>query len=410
MVVNSSINAMGVNIFGFRKIVEYWVFIAATVFFLGYFMFPTTSKHNTFFYIAVCGPIVMLLPSYYRRFFNTNWIFVSVVVFSMYLFANSLWSIHYSTDQSLKYFRYLITIFCLFGAVFLVQSKELRYSDYLFKGYVIIGCFYYTYGIWEHFSIYQNPFGVRYSDRPIDEALFAGMLLLAAFWLFLGEKNVYIKSLYIGLSIPFVLIMLLAKSRGPQLAFILTLPVLAYYRNVSIKKFYLSLLAMILVLGWIILWSDMAKQIFDRGLTFPYRQEIWMVSLKESLQFFWFGQGASHNPQIYLSNGEHFNHSHNIVLSVFRMGGVVGVLLFVINIGLCFVASFKRKGTIDCLWGVWLFFGLLCLLTNGQYPLTRPTSLWFAYWIPVAFITASSDSFKLDFYKTWQFIKKLKFS
>ena len=133
--------------------------------------------------------------------------------------------------------------------------------------------------------------------------------------------------------------------------------------------------------------------IFSRGFSFPDRMEIWLMSFRESLDYFWFGQGASHKPLIIISSGEIFEHSHSILLSIFRMSGITGVLLFSTNLVLCFLAGLKHKNSPEKLWVIWLFFGVLCLATDSKYPLTRPSSSWLAYWIPIAFICASYSKF-----------------
>lgn len=382
-----------------KNIVENWVCIAITIFLLGYFLFPTTSKQNTFFYIGVCAFIVLLIPGYYKSLKSLNFLTISTVVFSSYLFLNSFWSIHFSAEQTLKYLRYLFTLYCLFGAVFLVQYKRSDYSVLLVKGLIVAGFFHYVYGIWEHFNTIKNPLSTRYSDRPIDEAIFAGMLFLACCWMMIEQKAIAYKLLYLGLSIPFIIILLLAKSRGPQLAFLLSLPLVAYCHGVKFKKFSLYSVAIILLLGLILYWSGAGERIFSRGIHFPYRIQIWKASIQESLEYFWVGQGASHKPPLVIEDGTVFNHSHNILLAVFRMGGIVGVLLFLTNLLACLIAGLRRRNAIIALWAVWLGFGFLCHLTNGQYPLTRPTSLWFAYWIPVFFICALTPNFKFNMFR-----------
>jgi O-antigen ligase len=145
-------------------------------------------------------------------------------------------------------------------------------------------------------------------------------------------------------------------------------------------------------------YIDFVKSLFTRpsynlGNYTSYRFDIWQTSLHESFEYVWFGQGASHKSPIYIATGEQFSHSHNILLSVFRMSGSLGVLLFVTNLVLCLIAGFKAETSTHKIWIIWLVFGLICLLSNGKYPLTRPSSTWFAYWIPIAFICASSPRF-----------------
>ncbi|NOR70643.1 MAG: hypothetical protein GQ532_13280 [Methylomarinum sp.] len=383
-------------IISIQRGIEVWLIFALTLFILGYFIFPTSSKQNTFFYIGVCIPIVLLLPAYFAKLKLQNWLIASTLIFSFYLFLNSLWSIHFSTEQTLRYLRYLFTLYCLFAAVLFVGYKKPNYSGFIFPALVVVGFFHSIYGIWDHFNTFKDPFLHRYSAtyyNPIDSALRVGLLLLTCLWLMMESKTWRDKFLYLCLSIPFIIIILLAKSRGPQLALLVTLPFIAVFQEISFKKFTIFSLGILFAFGLVFFFSDSLKMLFSRGLTFPSRGEIWLVSIGESLEHFWFGQGASHKPSLKMADGGVFTHSHNILLAIFRMGGFIGASLFLVNLFLCFFAGFTERKRLEKLWVIWLLFGVLCLMTNGQYPLTRPTSLWFAYWIPIIFICASFSNF-----------------
>ena len=375
-----------------NKYIEIWISLALTIFLLGYFFFPTSSKHNTFFYIAVCAPLVFLAPKYYKQLRLLTWLTATALLFSFYLYLNSLWSIHFSSSQSFKYLRYLLTLYCLFAAVFLIQ-KQSNYSEFLFKGFLFFGFFHSLFGIFNHFNNVTHPLATRYND-PIDSAMLVGFLLLTCFWFISENKDWKKHFFYIIVSIPFVMIILLSKSRGPQLAMLLSIPLVPFFQSQSIKKLILPAILLTFLISCGLYITNTYTDIFSRGLTFPYRIEIWIASLKESFDYFWFGQGASHKPMISIpSSNEKFNHSHNILLVTFRMGGILGVFLFSINLILCFFAALKRDKSIENLWAIWLFFGITCLMSNGKYPLTRPSASWLAYWIPIAFICASSSNF-----------------
>jgi len=377
--------------FSTNKPIEIWVIFSLTIFLLGFFIFPSSSKHNTFFYLSVCIPTVLLFLPYYKKLKFQNALIIATLFFSFYLFLNSLWSIHYTSNQSLKYLRYLFTLFCLFSAVYLTHYKKPQYSTLLFPAFVITGFFHSLYGIYNHFHGIPAPLTFRYSD-PIDSAMLVGLLLLTCIWLAIESKAWKQKILYFFLSIPFIIIIFLSKSRGPQLALLLSFPLIAYYQKQYIKKICIVTLILLASLSAILVFTDMTETVFSRGVSAPYRMDIWSTSLKESFEHFWFGQGASHRPPLNTAKGQ-FNHSHNILLSIFRMGGVIAVLLFSTQIFLCFFSGQKNKKPTHRLWIVWLFFGLICLMTNGKYPLSRPSSAWLAYWIPVAFICASYSHF-----------------
>ena len=375
-----------------QKNIEKWITLSLPIFLLGYFFFPGSSERNTFFYLAVCLPVVLILPAYYKQLKPTTWVTASALIFIFYLFFNSLWSIHYSTAQSLKFLRYVFSLYCLFAAVFILHHNKPNCCKLLFKAFIFFVFFHSLYGIFMHFSMLPEPLITRYHD-PIDSSMLVGLLLLTCIWLMIESKSWGNSAIYFFLLIPFVIIMFLSKARGPQLAIVLTLPLLAYLQSQHIKKFLLLLLILLFAISLLLLFSDLSNIIFNRGFSAPYRMEIWSTSLHESFSYFWFGQGASHRPPLFLSSGDTFNHSHSILLSIFRMGGIVGLLLFFTNLILCFFAGQKSSNSAHRVWIIWLFFGVLCLMTNGKYPLTRPSSVWLAYWIPIAFICASYSNF-----------------
>jgi len=374
-----------------KTVVESWVILALTIFLLGFFFFPSSSKHNTFFYITVCAPVVLLIPCYYKKLFPQNLLIFTTLWFIFYLYLNSLWSIHYNTAQSLKYLRYSLTLFCLFSSIYLVQYKKPSYSILLFPAFIVIGFFHSIYGIFDHFHKLQTPLTIRYSD-PIDSAMLVGLLLLTCIWLFIESKSWKPKLIYAFLSLPFITIILLSKSRGPQLALFCTIPLIVYYQKQHLKKIIISTVILLLSFVILLISTDISQTLFNRGFSVPYRLDIWLTSFNESIKYFWFGQGASHKPPLLTPSGS-FNHSHNILLSIFRMGGITAVFLFIIQMVLCFYSGIKNKTSSHRLWIIWLFFGIFCLMSNGKYPLSRPSAAWLAYWIPVAFICASYSHF-----------------
>jgi O-antigen ligase len=228
--------------------------------------------------------------------------------------------------------------------------------------------------------------------------MLAGILALICYWFALENLTFKKAVLYLIISLPFLTVLLLSKSRAPQLTLLLTLPALIYCHPQHIKKIISATLIFILFL--IITYNalDFVKDIFYRplyaqGNYMSYRLDIWPASLKEGFEYFWFGQGVSHKPPGFMAGNIEVTHSHNILLSVFRMGGILGVCLFTLSLSLCLITPFKQANKIERIWSVWLIFGLLCLLSNGKYPLSRPSSAWFALWIPIAFICASCSRY-----------------
>jgi len=279
-------------------------------------------------------------------------------------------------------------LFCFFAAVFLAVYKKQNYCNLLFNSFLIVGFFHFCYGIFNHFHTLENPFEVRYGEM-IQDAMFAGLLFFTAIWLINESKSWKLKTLYFISLIPFVIVLFIAKSRGPQFALFLTLPLFIYFQNIQLKNIFSILLCLsIIVLNVTLIFPDSINSLFSRGISAPYRLGIWTTVFQESLEFFWFGQGISKMTSVVTPLGT-FDHSHNIILSVFRMGGIAGVLLFLCNLILIAFSALKNQSSTHRLWIIWLVFGLFCMLTNGQYPFARPKTSWLAYWVPIAFLCAS---------------------
>lgn len=385
-----------------NQYLENWAIFGLTIFLLGFFFFSSSSTHNTIYYIGVCVPIVLLLPFYVKKLKIQSWLTVSALVLAFYLFLNSWWAIEFSIGKSLKYLKYLFILYCLFAAVFIFHNKRASSTKLLFIALVVVGSLSSIYGIYDHFNKYMmksiDPLLYRYND-PIHSAMLAGLVLLTCFWLMIESHKYKYKFYYLLLSIPLIVLIFLSKARGPQLALILTLIPFCYFQIENIKKHLTLLVYLVISFSlclMVLLFSGYFDQLFSKGLSFPYRLDIWAASLQEAYEHFWFGQGATRKPTPLIASEIAFDHSHCIALAIFRMGGIVGLILFSINLALCFLAGFKQKKSIQHLWLIWLFFGVICLMTNGKYPLTRPSTSWFAYWVPMAFICASlSRSFLL---------------
>ncbi len=382
-----------------NKYLEKWAIFGLIIFLLGYFIFSSSKLHNTLFYIGICIPVVLLIPSCFKNIKPQSWLAVSALVFAFYLFLSSLWAIDFSIGKSLKFLKYLFILYCLFAAVFVFQKTKPANTKLLFIALVVVGSLSSIYGIYDHFNKYIlqsiDPLLYRYND-PIHSAMLAGLLLLTCFWLMIDNHNYKYKFMYLVLSIPLIALIFLSKARGPQLALFIALIPLCYFQVQNIRKHLAVLIVPLFVLSLCIiflLFSDFAKELFSKGLSIPYRLDIWSASLKEAFDHFWFGQGATRKPAPLMASNIAFDHSHSLALAIFRMGGIIGLILFSINLVLCFVAGIKVKKSVHHLWVIWLFFGVICLMTNGKYPLTRPSTTWLAYWVPMAFICASFSSF-----------------
>lgn len=378
----------------YSKFIGKTAYFSTSFFLMGYFLFPTEKMHGLFLYIAVFCPVLLVIWRYKEKIIPINWVFISLVCLIFYLFFNSFWSINYSFGQSIKYFRYFLGVLILGGGIFFCQFLDKRYTFFLLKWLIFIGFFNYIYEVFVFFRDIASPLDTRFSRQPIEEAMMAGFLFLACLWLYNDQFDWVYKSVLAVAAISFIMVVLLTKSRGPLLSLVFSIPLMLFFKKTQAKKYFIYFMLLMVFVGVFLGFTGSYIKIFSRGLDFPYRIEIWRLSLKDGFEFFWFGQGASESSPIFV-DGNKFTHSHNLLLSIFRMGGVVGVMLFLVNFILCIFTGFKTKNETTKLWVLLLFYGVLCLMTNGRYPLTHHFVIWYAYWIPILFISYNAKIFKI---------------
>jgi len=200
------------------------------------------------------------------------------------------------------------------------------------------------------------------------------------------------------MALVFLVEILLTKSRGPQLALLLSTPFIFFVvKPLDYKRIYYPLVFITCSIACLFLFSDIINNTLSRGFSLSYRDIIWKDSINLSLQKPWFGYGLSSSFEFFLPGLERTNwvsstvsHSHNFILSTWLYSGVLGVFLIVAIIYQALKVCWLYKKEHFSILGVIILFGVFCLLTNGSYPISRPNERWFVFWIPLAFIVANS--------------------
>ena len=123
-----------------------------------------------------------------------------------------------------------------------------------------------------------------------------------------------------------------------------------------------------------------------RGISFSFRDAIWVELLDRSLERPLFGLGLERDSRIIIPDVDVFHHAHNSWIDILYYTGLIGLLLALWH-WVLLARSFSRDRDILPLY-LWLAYGSLCLFTNGSSLLTRPDAQWLMYWVPAGLLAA----------------------
>ena len=222
-------------------------------------------------------------------------------------------------------------------------------------------------------------------SNPINTAIYFGVIALAAWWTF-PQHRPWTKLGLLLVMGACVALMFLTQSRGSFLSLIVVLSTLSIFRR---HRDDMILWGIVVTTSMaVVLWFDLIPSIVDRAGSPNYRAGIWLHAIEAIKDNLLFGQGLGDSADIPIPVENYgvvtVSHSHSSILETFRVGGLVGGSVFLVMIFAIARRSLKNNPEC-CFFVLWLFFGLLCLSTNGRLPLRRPSIEWFALWIPLFF-------------------------
>jgi hypothetical protein len=366
-------------------------------FIAGYFFFPSTTSHRIFFYLLVLLPWLLLLPTQPGIIPVKEPLFLGTTVLLLYLWATVFWSVDSSIQAVWHFGKKAIYPVALISAIWLVVNRDPKSEDALLRVLVVVG----TLAACVSLGVYFATLGLQFArldpvgrvDSPIRGATIYGAIGLISIWSYLNASDRRSVLAYGLTLIPLIMLMVFTGSRGPLAAWLLSVPLLILVVRPNARQEPVGIRREWVLLGgvafFLLFWSGVVgwRNFLERT---SYRDVIWGAVLREVFEFPWFGQGIRNNVEVVTGAGLVFAHSHNFLLSVLRFGGLLGLSLTLIHLVWCTLSGFRSGTAQSRLWGVWLIYGSLCLLTNGKYPLSEPTEAWFVYWIPIAFLCAWS--------------------
>lgn len=344
------------------------------------------SKYKTIFYITLPIPSLLLLREVieYRKEELKILLFLTITL--LYFSLSTLWSHEPDLIDNLK--NSLL--------IFLLLVLSIEYCKTISYEKTVDILFYFTSLSTAVFLItlfYKNNFNLPINTRlnlssifdlsennPISSGVILGVTILLSIEALKNSSK--IKTLLALITIISALtLLILTKSRGPLISLAITSTLLLLVqRNTRTTVLILSAYTATLIL----IVSTSLYEIMIQRLNQPnYRLDIWQETLSMMKESWLFGLGLGGKAGISIGSGSlsGFTHSHSFMLESFRTGGIVGFLIFSSFIITISYQSIKNNE--NRLFFTWLIFGMLCLLTNGRFPLMRPSIEWFCFWIPL---------------------------
>jgi O-antigen ligase len=151
------------------------------------------------------------------------------------------------------------------------------------------------------------------------------------------------------------------------------------------RKGLATLGVLAILTGAILLFSP--EVITQRGVS--YRNEIWRDAIEQILEKPWFGHGLGTPLQIRIEAlNQTFADPHNLTLSVFYSGGLVGGILWITLYLTALKEAWRwRKDRWVAVFSATVVYGFAAGLTEGGAFLSRPKEHWFLIWIPMALLS-----------------------
>lgn len=208
---------------------------------------------------------------------------------------------------------------------------------------------------------------------------------------FVRKQGVYRRGLGVAALLLFLVIALLSRSKVPLLALV---AVFAAMMHVSLRqlppvaRLALGLAPLLMLLTYALTLERIP--LLERPEGYLLRLDLWSQTLAQARAAWWTGHGVGAELPLYLPQQPIIGHAHNMLLDTLRIGGLIGAVLLLLQLGGGALMAWQVART-DRTWlpvTAWWLLGVFFLMTNGQQPLVKPHHIWFYYWIPLALIVA----------------------
>ena len=366
-----------------------WAAIGIYLFLSAFFWASGPAPLRAVFYLFLLLPFLLVLP--WRKWRSEEYggyFTISALVFAAYCVLTSLWGRASDFDFFLK--QWLFLAFWLCGVAWLFYHRPVN----LQRLYLVVICigvvcslvtvyFFYAY---KNYSIAARLSGFGLAENSTIVAQIFGVAALLAYLKSLQAENWKLSPVFFIGAMICALVIMMSQSRGAAMALVLVcFAGLLIVRPRPLIWVPQVTLALVGILALFVL-TNMDDVLEKRGISFSFRDAIWVELLDRSLERPLFGLGLERDSRIIIPDVDVFHHAHNSWIDILYYTGLIGLLLALWH-WVLLARSFSRDRDILPLY-LWLAYGSLCLFTNGSSLLTRPDAQWLMYWVPAGLLAA----------------------
>jgi O-antigen ligase len=387
-----------------KELKQYFLPALYALFILGFFLFPSSKFHSSFFYLVVAFPFAVLVfmkKVDLRSFFSSRTLLL-ITIYLVYMFCTLFWADSFGISDFLKYGRrvlYVLIFLCV--TIHLTQ----KYQTFLERLLVLLcwtGAIVAIASIFFYYRQHPFPntrlFGYGLLNTPFRASSQFGIVVIACTYLIFHQRFVGMKLSYLALLLASFCYILLAQSRSSLLSLAVAMTAWQLFAWLFCKvdkgnygNKLLIVLAVIAVTTTVLfmVYPGFFDEVFLMG-DLPNRLKLWGKILTRVKEAPWFGHGLTADPRTEISPGRILIHPHSVYVGTLFYGGVIGLLfLIAVVISTLWQGFGHIRQPINLVAACMVLYGALCIAPNGNMLIHHPKPFWLFFWFPVALVVAS---------------------
>jgi O-antigen ligase len=368
-----------------------YLLVVFLIFTAGFFLFPVTKWHCSFFYIFILIPYILTINLNIIKKILTSRIYTLILALTGYLALTLLWG---QRGELLDYLRVIPYLLALLVFLCVAIELTLTYEKFpiwlsiflawsSFFGaiiYIYISGYSFTYPLLRLDDVGVSPSAIQLGDAY-------GAIMLMLYYNVISKSKSWTKLIYTLIFISALTIVILTQSRGPILGLIIAFLIGSI---LSKNKLALCLISSILAGVGVLthLGNDFLQNlIVVRGTA--YRPVIWKCALLKVKENIFFGHGIFEKLNCVLTPNITITRAHNLYISTLLYGGLVGLFLIIsLTIKAGWQAWFYSLFEKNYLYLVWIIYGTICVFTGYDQVIYRPHPVYIFFWLPFGFLAA----------------------
>lgn len=354
-------------------------------------IFCGVSRVNVLFHISLALFLITMIvvKEMRERFLNDKNFLPALgllLAFLLYFSLSNLWAESSHLRSALSHSFYILIFFCLYRHCEM-ENKKKYIIGAVYLGIIVLTVLTFFYVNQKYLLVGRLARAFPYApDNVIDLGGYMALGILLSAILVRETRNAWFYA-----PVPLLLAgLLLTQSRGPLLALIIAIALVACVKPKWNIKFVFLGLVIILVLGISLYYSGFfeifLKRLEQADKAGSVRFGIWQHAFEVAKERLFFGWGF--NKELSFVNGfkQHVTTTHSLYFGVFLKGGLIGLALFLAMIVYAFRQCLRHLAADHKAEVAVLVFALVFYSTQGMFVISNPREYWVLFWIPLAIV------------------------